>query len=68
MQGQGQLMDKDKDKILTRVAIDENLRRVYQETLQEEVPDRFRALLEQLRKRQESKGRRKSVTEIRANS
>lgn len=48
-------MDKDKDKALTRVAIDENLRRVYEETLEEKVPDRFRVLLEQLRKRQEAK-------------
>lgn len=48
-------MDKDKDKALTRVAIDENLRRVYEETLDEKVPDRFRALLEQLRQRQEKK-------------
>ena len=55
MQGQGQTMDKDKDKSLTRVTIDENLRRVYEETLDEKVPDRFRDLLEQLRKRQEKK-------------
>ena len=48
-------MDKDKDKALTRVAIDQNLRRVYQETLEEKVPDRFRELLEQLSKRQDKK-------------
>lgn len=48
-------MDKDKDKTLTRVTIDENLRRVYEETLGEKVPDRFRLLLEQLRKRQDQK-------------
>jgi len=48
-------MDKDKDRTLTRVTIDENLRRVYEETLDEEVPDRFRLLLEQLRQRQEAK-------------
>lgn len=46
-------MDKDKEKALTRVTIDENLRRVYEEKLEEKVPDRFRHLLEQLRKRQE---------------
>lgn len=48
-------MDKDKDKALSRVAIDENLRRVYEETLDEKVPDRFRSLIEQLRQRQEKK-------------
>ncbi len=48
-------MDKDKGKALTRVAIDDNLRRVYEETLDEKVPDRFRVLLEQLRQRQEKK-------------
>ncbi len=31
--------------------IDENLRRVYQETLDEKVPDRFLELLEALRKK-----------------
>ena len=48
-------MNNDKDKALTKVTIDENLRRVYEETLEEKVPDRFVALLEQLRKRQEKK-------------
>ena len=48
-------MNTDKDKALTKVTIDENLRRVYEETLEQEVPDRFVALLEQLRKRQEKK-------------
>ena len=46
-------MNSDKDKTLTKVTIDENLRRVYEETLEEKVPERFVALLEQLRKRQE---------------
>jgi predicted metal-dependent hydrolase len=32
--------------------IDENLRRVYREALEEEVPDRFRELLEQLRRKE----------------
>jgi hypothetical protein len=35
--------------------IDENLKRVYQEALEEQVPDRFQALLEQLRQK-ETKG------------
>ena len=30
--------------------IDENLRRVYREMVEEEVPDRFQQLIEQLRK------------------
>lgn len=34
-----------------REQIDENLRRVYQEALQEEVPDRFKELLERLRQK-----------------
>ena len=33
--------------------IDENLKRVYQETLEEEIPDRFRDLLAQLRRQDE---------------
>lgn len=32
--------------------IDENLRRVYRDALEEEVPDRFKQLLEQLRKKE----------------
>ena len=48
-------MNSDKDKTLKKVTIDENLRRVYEETLEEKIPDRFLALLEQLRKRQEKK-------------
>ena len=37
--------------------IDENLRRVYEEALSEEVPDKFRQLLEQLRKAQAERGK-----------
>lgn len=33
--------------------IDENLKRVYQETLEENIPDRFRDLLAQLRRQDE---------------
>lgn len=32
--------------------IEENLRRVYQKTVEEDVPDRFRNLLEQLREQE----------------
>ncbi|MCX8509962.1 MAG: NepR family anti-sigma factor [Rhodobacteraceae bacterium] len=34
-----------------REQIDQNLRRVYQDALEEEVPERFRLLLEELRKK-----------------
>lgn len=47
-------MKKEKDgdvptKQAIRTQIDENLRRVYTATLNEELPDRFRDLLEQLK-------------------
>ncbi|MGA0540942.1 NepR family anti-sigma factor [Neotabrizicola sp. VNH66] len=35
-----------------RTQIDENLKRVYQEVLTEEVPDRFKDLLDQLKARE----------------
>jgi hypothetical protein len=34
-----------------REQIDQNLRRVYQDAVQEEVPERFRLLIEQLREK-----------------
>lgn len=37
--------------------IDENLRRVYQDALKEEVPDRFKQLLEQLRAKESRSGK-----------
>lgn len=39
-----------------REQIDENLRRVYTATLNEELPDRFRDLLEQLKSKGVDKG------------
>lgn len=36
-------------------AINENLRRVYEETLDNPIPDRFRELLEQLRQKEAGK-------------
>jgi hemerythrin-like domain-containing protein len=45
-------MGKDVEKSSLHQQIDENLKRVYKETLEEDVPDRFRALLEELRKKQ----------------
>ncbi len=46
--------DKDQDapkRQAIREQIDENLRRVYTATLNEELPDRFRDLLEQLKRK-----------------
>ena len=42
---------KDKKSNLQE-QIDANLKRVYQDALQEDVPDRFKQLLEQLRKKE----------------
>ena len=44
--------DTSKDKL--QAQIEENLKRVYQDALNEPVPDRFQALLDQLR-RQDAK-------------
>lgn len=48
-------MAKRKDTPDVRAQIDENLKRVFQEALQEEVPDRFKELLEQLRQKDKGK-------------
>lgn len=51
--------DKDEDapkRQAIREQIDENLRRVYTATLNEELPDRFRDLLEQLKTKGVDKG------------
>ena len=50
-------MGKDVDKPALQQQIDENLKRVYKETLEEEVPDRFRLLLEELRRKQAAEKR-----------
>lgn len=39
--------------------IDENLRRVYQESVDEGIPDRFKSLLEQLKQQDSEQGKRK---------
>lgn len=39
--------------------IDQNLRRVYEETLEEGVPDRFKDLLEQLREQERNESGKK---------
>ncbi|WP_318527529.1 NepR family anti-sigma factor [Albidovulum marisflavi] len=36
-----------------KALIDQNLRRVYQEALEEEIPERFKLLLEELRRKAE---------------
>ena len=48
-------MAEKKDTSGLKAQIDENLKRVYQQTLEEEVPDRFKELLEQLRKKDSTK-------------
>lgn len=47
-------MKQSGDSAKLQAQIDENLKRVYQEALDEHIPDRFKELLEQLR-RKESK-------------
>jgi hypothetical protein len=49
-------MSKDPTHSKIKQQIDENLKRVYDAALGEEVPDRFKVLLEQLRKQQDSSG------------
>ena len=44
-------MSDDSAKSKIKRQIDENLKRIYDEALQEEVPDRFKLLLEQLRQK-----------------
>jgi len=48
-------MTQKKDTSGLKAQIDENLKRVYQEVLREEVPDKFKDLLEQLRKKEGGK-------------
>lgn len=43
----------DREKV-----IDENLRRVFDETLEEGIPDRFKELLSQLKKQESGEGSR----------
>jgi formiminotetrahydrofolate cyclodeaminase len=42
-------MSDDSEKSKARVQIDANLKRIYDETLQEKIPDRLTDLLQQLR-------------------
>ncbi|MFV2053511.1 NepR family anti-sigma factor [Aliiroseovarius sp. YM-037] len=45
--------NKEKDKIDQQ--IDENLRRVFQQKVDEELPDRFKDLIDQLKKQESEK-------------
>ncbi|MFZ1727379.1 MAG: NepR family anti-sigma factor [Albidovulum sp.] len=48
-------MARHKNSSDLKAQIDENLKRVYDEALEEDVPDRFKELLEQLRKKEAEK-------------
>jgi hemerythrin-like domain-containing protein len=50
-------MAKDKkNSDASKELIEQNLRRVYDETIREEIPDRFKALLDRLRSSETGKG------------
>lgn len=46
------MMKQPDDRAKLQSQIDENLKRVYQEALDQSLPDRFKDLLEQLRKKE----------------
>ncbi len=46
-------MGDPRDKARLKAAIDENLRKIYHTLAEEEVPDRFKQLLEELRKKEQ---------------
>lgn len=48
-------IQKNGDKSRITEQIDENLRRVYQEALDQEIPERFRELLKKLQNREAEK-------------
>jgi hypothetical protein len=47
-------MPQDSEKSEVERDIDDNLRKVYREMVEQDVPDRFRDLLDQLRQSEES--------------
>lgn len=49
-------MTKQKQEQAHEEVIDENLRRVYEEAMEEGIPDRFKSLLEQLKQQDDQKG------------
>lgn len=50
-------MTQDNPKARVKEQIDQNLKRVYEDALKEEVPDRFKDLLAQLRRKDEESGK-----------
>ncbi|PZR00170.1 MAG: transcriptional regulator [Cereibacter sphaeroides] len=48
-------MGDPKDAARLKAEIDENLRKIYHDLIDEEIPDRFKELLEQLRKKEPKK-------------
>ena len=48
-------MNEDKKSAVFMRQIDENLRRVYEETAREDVPDRFQKLLQRLKEQDDKK-------------
>ena len=49
-------MSKDDARSKLKQQIDENLKRVYDDALADDVPDRFKQLLDQLRKQEQERG------------
>ncbi len=50
--GHVHLMKQNSETAKLQAQIDENLKKVYQEALEEKIPDRFKDLLEQLRQKE----------------
>jgi len=55
MRNQGSRPDQDGQSDQIKAQIEENLKRVYQSALVEEVPDRFKLLLQQLKDKEAQK-------------
>ena len=51
-----ELMSKEVERSKLKQQIDENLKRVYDDALADAVPDRFKQLLDRLRKQEEERG------------
>jgi hemerythrin-like domain-containing protein len=49
-------MASEQSKSKLKLEIDQNLKRVYDDTLKEDVPDRFKKLLEQLKQQEQGPG------------
>lgn len=55
MHNQGSKPEQDGQSDQIKAQIEENLKRVYQQVLVEEVPDRFKLLLQQLKEKEAQK-------------